>query len=94
MPVIHQVWLAAVKAVGRLESRITLQGWIPSFEEAADGQVTLGQPLVDDYLEVVRMRARRNTLLAAVSDLKVFFSVVAEDPLEVTTADVACRPTQ
>ena len=32
--------------------------------------------------------ARRNTLLAAAYDLKVFFGVVGKDPLEVTTADV------
>ena len=65
-----------------------MQGWVPSFEEAADGQVMLGQPLVDDYLEMVRVRARRNSLLAAAFDLKVFFSVVTKEPLEVTTADV------
>lgn len=65
-----------------------MQGWVPSFEEAADGQVTLGHRLVDDYLEMVRVRARRNSLLAAAFDLKVFFAVVAKEPLEVTTADV------
>jgi site-specific recombinase XerD len=36
----------------------------------------------------VAARARRNTLLAAAWDLKVFFGVVAKDPAEVTTADV------
>jgi integrase/recombinase XerD len=65
-----------------------LQEWVPSFEETADGQVTLGHPLVDDYLELVRVRPRRNSLLAAAFDLKVFFSTVGKDPLGVTTADV------
>lgn len=50
--------------------------------------ITLGHPLVDDYLEFVRARARTNTWLAVSFDLKVFFSVVPKDPREVTTADV------
>jgi len=56
-----------------------------------DGQVhaiTLGHPLIDEYLTFVGARARTNTWLAIASDLKVFFSVVAKDPAEVTTADV------
>ena len=44
--------------------------------------------LVDDYLEVVRARWRRNTLWATAYDLKVFFTVVGKDPVEVTVADV------
>jgi integrase/recombinase XerD len=59
--------------------------------DAADGGghgVRLGHRLLDDYLELVAARARPNTLLAAAWDLKVFFSVVAKDPVEVTTADV------
>ena len=43
---------------------------------------------MDDYLEVVRARCRRNTLLATAYDLKVFFTVVGKDPVEVTVADV------
>ena len=39
------------------------------------------------YLEFVAARARPNTLLAT-AYLKVFFSVVAKDPVEVTTADI------
>ena len=54
----------------------------------SSGVIELGDPLVDGYLELVRARARRNTLLATAYDLKVFFEVVAKDPLEVTTADV------
>jgi site-specific recombinase XerD len=48
----------------------------------------LGHPLVDRYLEFVGARARPNTLLATAYDLKVFFSVVGKDPVEVTTADI------
>lgn len=43
---------------------------------------------MDRYLEFVAARARPNTLLATGYDLKVFFSVVAKDPTEVTTADL------
>lgn len=48
----------------------------------------LGHPLVDRYLEFVAARARPNTVLATAYDLKVFFSVVGKDPVEVTTADI------
>jgi site-specific recombinase XerD len=48
----------------------------------------LGHPQLDRYLEFVAARARPNTVLAAGYDLKVFFSVVSKDPVEVTTSDV------
>lgn len=50
--------------------------------------VQLGHPLLDDYLAFVGARARANTWLATGYDLKVFFSLAAKDPLEITTADV------
>jgi site-specific recombinase XerD len=50
--------------------------------------VRLGDPQLDRYLEFVESRARRNTLLATASDLKVFFAAVGRPPLEVTSADV------
>jgi len=50
--------------------------------------LTLGHPVVDDYLAFVVSRARTNTSLAVAFDLKVFFSVVPKDPADVTTADV------
>ncbi len=55
-----------------------------------DGEVvvTVGHPLVDEYLEFLRARARPNTILAAAFDLKVFFSVVDKAPTRVTSADV------
>lgn len=44
--------------------------------------------MVDRYLEVVAARLRPNTTRAVASDLNAFFTIVAKDPLEVTTADV------
>jgi integrase/recombinase XerD len=48
----------------------------------------LGHPLVDRYLEFVAGRARANTLRAVAFDLKTFFTVIAKEPREVTSADV------
>ena len=66
--------------------------WMPCLVEAGGGSevpvVRLGHPLVDRYLEFVAARGRANTVLAAGYDLKVFFSMVGRDPVEVTTADV------
>jgi integrase/recombinase XerD len=50
--------------------------------------ITLGHPLLDDYLAFVAVRARTNTWLAVASDLKIFFGVVAKEPTQVTPADV------
>ena len=50
--------------------------------------ITLGHPVLDDYLAFVAARARPNTWLAAAFDLKVFFSVVTKEPADVTPADV------
>ncbi|MGB5760169.1 MAG: tyrosine-type recombinase/integrase [Acidimicrobiales bacterium] len=58
--------------------------------EAAGGGlvVTVGHPLVDDYLEFLRSRARPNTIRAVAFDLKVFFTVVDKTPARVTSNDV------
>jgi len=40
------------------------------------------------YVEFVAARCRPNTVLATVSDLRVFFAVIDKDPVEVTPADV------
>ena len=54
-----------------------------------DGQVPrLRHPLVDNYLQFVGARARPNTVLATAFDLKVFFTVITKDPVDVDTADV------
>jgi len=50
--------------------------------------VRLGHPVVDRYLEFVEARARRNTLLATTSDLRVFFTEVDKEPADVVVADV------
>lgn len=50
--------------------------------------ISLGHRLLDDYLGLVAARARPNTVLASAYDLKVFFSIIAKDPVEVDTTDV------
>jgi integrase/recombinase XerD len=67
-----------------------MASWTPSVVSPVVGaeRVALGHRLVDDYLEVVRARCRRNTVRATAYDLKVFFTEVAKDPVEVTVADV------
>ncbi len=63
--------------------------WSPRMTRTMDsGVIQLGHPHVDAYLEFVAARARANTLLAHAFDIKVFFSLVAKDPSDVTTADV------
>ena len=54
----------------------------------AHGVIHLGHPLLDAYVELVAARARWNTVLATAFDLKVFFSIVGKDPVDVVTADV------
>jgi site-specific recombinase XerD len=48
----------------------------------------LGEPVVDSYLEFVAGRCRPNTVRAVAFDLKVFFTVVDRDPVQVTPPDV------
>jgi site-specific recombinase XerD len=66
--------------------------WFPVLVREADrgGRpvLRLGHPQLDRYLDFVSARARPNTTLAAGYDLKVFFSVIENDPADVTTADV------
>jgi integrase/recombinase XerD len=50
--------------------------------------VRAGVPLADVYLEFLGGRCRPNTVLAAASDLKVFFTVVPKPPEQVRAADV------
>lgn len=49
---------------------------------------TLGDPLLDVYLEFVAARSRPNTVLATWFDLKVFFAVVGKPVGEVRPVDV------
>jgi integrase/recombinase XerD len=57
---------------------------------SGSGQVRyrLGERLVDRYLEFVAGRCRPNTLRAVAFDLKTFFAVTGQEPVEVTAADV------
>jgi integrase/recombinase XerD len=66
--------------------------WSPTFEchVRSDGEheYRIGHQLIDEFLEFVVGRARPNTVRAYAHDLKVFFTVVAKDPLEVRAKDV------
>lgn len=66
--------------------------WSPSFERVAlvDGERSwrVGHGQVDGFLEFAHGRVRPNTVRAYAHDLKVFFSVVAKEPVEVSSRDV------
>lgn len=55
---------------------------------AGDEVIRVGHPLLDAYVELVTARARWNTVLATAFDLKVFFSIVDKEPVDVDSADV------
>jgi len=59
-----------------------------SAQNGTEKPVSLGHPLLDRHLEFVAARSRPNTVLAAASDLRLFFDSVGKEPVEVTTADV------
>ena len=61
---------------------------IRSVGPAGDPEVSLGVPLLDEYLEFLSGRCRPNTVLAVGYDLKVFFTVVGKSPMRVRPADV------
>ena len=66
--------------------------WFPCLDRSVSSggrvRIRLGNEVVDDYLEFLGARCRPNTVLAAGFDLKVFFTLIPKDPVEVTTADV------
>jgi integrase/recombinase XerD len=72
--------------------------WTPTFRclVRADGEreYRIGNELVDEFLEFVSVRARSNTVRAYAHDLKVFFSVVGEDPVDIGPADVLAFVTE
>ena len=47
------------------------------------GDMSVIHPLVDDHLESVHARLRPNSTLADIHDLKVFYTVIDVDPLDV-----------
>lgn len=59
-----------------------------STRKPVDPATRLGHPVIDRYLEFVEARARRNTLLATTSDLRVFFTSVDKEPEEIDVEDV------
>ena len=61
---------------------------VRSFSGSGQVRYSLGDRLVDRYLEFVAGRCRPNTLRAVAFDLKAFFMVTGKDPVEVTAADV------
>lgn len=66
--------------------------WMPclvkSWRGPELGSLTLGSPLLDEYLAFAGARLRPNSWLAVAYDLKIFFSVIDKEPAEVTTKDV------
>lgn len=66
--------------------------WTPvltrSFEGSQLSAISVGHPVVDDYLGFAGARLRLNSWVAVAFDLKVFFTVVPKEPAAVTTADV------
>jgi site-specific recombinase XerD len=61
---------------------------VRSVSPSGEIRYALGERLVDSYLEFVAGRCRPNTLRAVTLDLKVFFTVVAKDPVTVEPPDV------
>jgi integrase/recombinase XerD len=59
-----------------------------TFSPSGQLRYSLGDGLVDRYLEFVAGRCRPNTLRAIAFDLKAFFTVIGKDPVAVTAADV------
>ena len=61
---------------------------VRSVPETGHVRCSLGDRLVDRYLEFVAGRCRPSTLRAVVFDLTAFFTVTGKGPVEVTAADV------
>ena len=62
--------------------------FVPCLVRSAGSVPSLGDPLLDEDLRFTAARVRANTLSAQAYDLKVFFTVVAKPPREVTVTDV------
>jgi site-specific recombinase XerD len=66
--------------------------WSPQFEcvvgEDGEASYRVGHELIDGFLEFIAARARPNTVKAYAHDLKIFFTIVAKEPSEVTSRDV------
>ncbi len=66
--------------------------WSPVLMRSFSGPhletITLGHPVLDEYLAFAGARLRLNSWLAVAFDLKVFFTVICKEPAAITTADV------
>ena len=65
--------------------------WTPTVPRPREGggiRYSLGHELVDAFLDSRGADPAPNTVRAYAHDLKVFFSVIGKDPVEVTPADV------
>jgi len=66
--------------------------WTPRLDlsRSASGEVSVrvGHELVDEYLHFLAGRARPNSLVAAGSDLRIFFAWSRREPSDVTAKDV------
>jgi hypothetical protein len=87
--VVLGLWVATVPSG---PERMSSMSWSPFLirSVAPDDRllIRLGHEAVDAYLEFLAARCRPNTVIAAGSDLKIFFTLVPKDPDEATTADV------
>ena len=87
--VVLGLWVATVPPG---PERMSDMSWSPLLIRtvAPDDRIVirLGHEEVDAYLEFLAVRCRPNTVIAAGSDLKIFFTLVPKDPGAVTTADV------
>ena len=58
-----------------------------------EDRYALGDPLIDSYLAFVAGRSRPNTLRAVAHDLKMFFIVIAKDPMSSPPTSSSSSPT-
>jgi len=69
-----------------------MSSFVPQFSTRSIGdtgvEVRLGHELLDDYLRFVAARCRPNSVLAAGYDLKIFFTLVSKEPVQVTMTDI------
>jgi hypothetical protein len=81
-------WRLSVTASVEEVGMSALGSFVPCLVRPVGQVPALGDPLVDEYLRFTAARVRANTLTAQVFDLKVFFTVVAKPPEQVTVTDV------
>lgn len=76
----------------RIRKGPVMSSFVPQFSTRSIGdtgvEVRLGHELLDDYLRFVAARCRPNSVLAAGYDLKIFFTLVSKEPVQVTMTDI------